>query len=422
MGSRHRFRFFVAFTMFLGFSCGAGLSAETYDECQSLAGRLIELMPTAESDATLYAPKNWAARNNAILVGSKKIENACRSHLPTYVFASALEQQSNAYLALGKYKEGLEAAKRCLAVIDSAMCYEALSKSFMMVGQNASAKNAISAGQKRAQEELEAAKRRADLALNYAEREAAQRDRQLAILRSRNLSTIASLLETRPDADKKPSSGKSGPPNSKGQQSVGSGTGFFVSGSGHVITNAHVVVNCSTLKSVRGDLRTIAIDRDSDLALLQAKDISATFASLRSGQGARPGEAIVALGFPLSGLLSADPIVTTGTISALSGLKNDRRMIQISAPVQPGNSGGPVYGANGALIGVVTSKLNALEVARATGDIPQNVNFAVSLGTLQSFLDAYGVPYELSQAKATLAAEDIATMAAKYTIRIECRN
>src|SRR6266478_224338 len=97
-------------------------------------------------------------------------------------------------------------------------------------------------------------------------------------------------------------------------------------------------------------------------------------ARLRGGRGPRVGESVVAVGFPLTGLLSSDPIVTTGIISALSGLRNDRRRIQITAPVQPGNSGGPLLGENGSVVGVVVGKLDALKMVKVTGDIPQNVN------------------------------------------------
>jgi S1-C subfamily serine protease len=122
----------------------------------------------------------------------------------------------------------------------------------------------------------------------------------------------------------------------------------------------------------------------------------------------------------LSGLLSSDPIVTTGIISALSGLRNDRRTIQITAPVQPGNSGGPLLGENGGVVGVVVGKLDAVKVAEAIGDIPQNVNFAVSLGTLQSFLNANSIPYALDDSKGTKTPADITAEATRYTVLLEC--
>jgi S1-C subfamily serine protease len=119
-------------------------------------------------------------------------------------------------------------------------------------------------------------------------------------------------------------------------------------------------------------------------------------------------------------LTSGDPVVTTGIISALSGLRNDRRTIQITAPVQPGNSGGPLLGDNGSVVGVVVSKLNAVKMAEITGDIPQNVNFAVSLGTVQSFLNSNNVPYELDDNSATKPPTEIAAEASHYTVLLEC--
>jgi TPR repeat protein len=117
------------------------------------------------------------------------------------------------------------------------------------------------------------------------------------------------------------------------------GTGFFTSDSGHIITNAHVVKDCLVLRSSRGgQISEVAIDEQSDLALFIASEKPKAFARLRGEHGAHIGEQVVVVGFPLSGLLSSDPIVTTGIISALSGLGNDRRTIQTTAPVQPGNT------------------------------------------------------------------------------------
>jgi S1-C subfamily serine protease len=169
-----------------------------------------------------------------------------------------------------------------------------------------------------------------------------------------------------------------------------------------------------------GSLRNISTDEASDLALYVASEKPDTIARVHGGRGARVGEAVVTVGFPLTGLLSSDPIITTGTISALSGLKNDRRTIQITAPVQPGNSGGPLLGEDGSVVGVVVGKLNALKLAEVIGDIPQNVNFAVSLGTLQSFLNANGVDYLLDDSKETKSPADIAAEASRYTVLLEC--
>lgn len=202
---------------------------------------------------------------------------------------------------------------------------------------------------------------------------------------------------------------------------VSTGTGFFVSDRGHIVTNAHVVADCQSLRASSGRaLRKVAVDEESDLALYIASERPGAYARLRGGRGARPGEPVIAVGFPLSGLLSTDPIVTTGVISALSGIGNDRRRIQITAPLQPGNSGGPLLGENGSVVGVAQGELDALKLAEILSDLPQNVNFAVSAGTLQSFLNAQGVAYALDDSRATKTPADIAAEAAHYTILLEC--
>jgi S1-C subfamily serine protease len=175
------------------------------------------------------------------------------------------------------------------------------------------------------------------------------------------------------------------------------GSGFFVNDRGAVITNEHAVNGCSSLSvNVRGEFfpaRLIAADAVNDLAVLQVAAISPSPALRLRATPPRLAEPVVALGFPLPGLLAPTVGASLGAVSALGGLQGDTRFIQISAPVQPGNSGGPVIDTSGAVVGVVVSKLNALRVATSTGDIPQNVNFAIGLRTVQSFLDARGVAF-----------------------------
>jgi S1-C subfamily serine protease len=135
----------------------------------------------------------------------------------------------------------------------------------------------------------------------------------------------------------------------------------------------------------------------------------------------RLAENVLVAGFPLAGILSSGLNVTTGAVSALAGIGDDRRRIQMTAPVQPGNSGGPLLDQSGNVVGVVVSKL-ALSVLSITGDIPQNVNFAVSLGTLQAFLDANSIDYQTRPSSSPMSNADVAEMARAATVQIECRN
>lgn len=221
-------------------------------------------------------------------------------------------------------------------------------------------------------------------------------------------------------ADKQgaPSAGK--PVKSK------SGTGFVVSANGHIVTNQHVIEGCSDLKgNLTGEaamvLRVVSSDANNDLALLQAPSTTTfkEFARIRD-RSIRSGDSVVAIGFPFHGLLTSDLTVTTGIVSSLSGMRNDSRFLQISAPVQPGNSGGPLFDTTGQIVGVVTGKLDGLRVAVATGSIPENINFAIKTGALRDFLDNSVVPYQTAEPKGELKITDIAGNARAYTMLISC--
>ena len=95
---------------------------------------------------------------------------------------------------------------------------------------------------------------------------------------------------------------------------------------------------------------------------------------------------------------------------------NDPRYLQISAPVQPGNSGGPLVDLAGRVVGVVTAKLNAVAIADATGDIPQSINFAIRPDTVTTFLDKNGVDYLTADPKAALVSVPDATAMVKDSV------
>lgn len=205
-----------------------------------------------------------------------------------------------------------------------------------------------------------------------------------------------------------------------------SGTGFVVSANGHIVTNHHVTDSCSDLKgNLTGEaamvLRVVSSDANNDLALLQAPSTATfkEFARIRD-RSIRSGDSVVAIGFPFHGLLTSDFTVTTGIVSSLSGMRNDSRFLQISAPVQPGNSGGPLFDTTGQIVGVVTGKLDGLRVAVATGSIPENINFAIKTGALRDFLDNSVVPYQTAEPKGELKTTDIAGNARAYTMLISC--
>jgi S1-C subfamily serine protease len=112
--------------------------------------------------------------------------------------------------------------------------------------------------------------------------------------------------------------------------------------------------------------------------------------------------------------------VAAGEISATSGLRGDAKHLQISAPVQPGNSGGPLLDQSGNVIGIVVSKLNAMKLAEKIGDIPQNVNFAIKGAVAKYLLDINNVDYQTSSATGRIGTAEVAAQARKYTVVLEC--
>ncbi len=209
---------------------------------------------------------------------------------------------------------------------------------------------------------------------------------------------------------------KPAPGQTTAAQPDSTGSGFRVARSA-IVTNHHVINGCSRL-SVNGvDAQMRGNDARSDLALLNST-VPGPSTNLRARRVA-VGEPVAVAGYPLRGLLSGFNM-TTGTLSSLSGLGGDTRLVQITAPVQPGNSGGPVLDSAGNLMGVVVSKLDAIKAAKITGDIPQNVNFAINANVLRSFLDANSVEYETANSDKAMANTAIAEKAKGFTVLVEC--
>ena len=209
-----------------------------------------------------------------------------------------------------------------------------------------------------------------------------------------------------------------------GERLSSGGSGFIVSRTGDVLTNHHVVDGCREVRVLRNGAPVaatlIATDPTADLAILRLPEPVADAAQVRGDNPVRPGEAVVVVGFPLQGVLSSQASVTAGIVSGLAGPRDDPYQLQITAPVQAGNSGSPVLDANGAVAGVVVAKLNVLRMVKRTGSIPENVNFAVNAKYARALLDRSGVPYQTATARETLSTPAIAERALKFTVLVQC--
>ena len=159
---------------------------------------------------------------------------------------------------------------------------------------------------------------------------------------------------------------------------VSTGTGFLVSGDGKMLTNRHVIEGCTMVHArIAGGfvgVTALAKDKENDLALLQIQGAGGPWAILDEA-GPRVGEDVIAVGFPLRGILCSSANVARGNVSASTGPYDDARLFQISAPIQPGNSGGPVLDQYGHVIGIVVSKLDAVKLFRLVGQLPENIAF-----------------------------------------------
>jgi len=296
----------------------------------------------------------------------------------------------------GKFDDAIPVLGRCVTVKpDAAYCYADLGAALEGLGRLVDARKAferaISIG---GYDQVNAN------AIGFAQRE---------------LAAISKAQESR--RSETPGASEPPPPT----DSMKFGTGFVVSNQGHILTNNHVVAGCRTLATRDGKpLQVLSRNAGSDLALLQADFAPRAVAVFRTGPAPKLGDSVVAFGFPLPGLLSSDGNVSVGILSATSGMQNDVRFIQISAPVQPGNSGGPLFDSSGHVIGVVVAKLDAVKVAQLTGDVPQNVNFAVHWAEVRAFLDDAGVPYRKEVSQQATTTRSTAAAATQIAVAIEC--
>jgi hypothetical protein len=200
-----------------------------------------------------------------------------------------------------------------------------------------------------------------------------------------------------------------------------SGTGFFINADGWAVTNAHVLEGCtSAAVPTMGPATDWIVDRQNDVAVVKVQGAEGKPYLRLRGAAPRLGDEIAVFGYPLGGFLSDSVKVTFGNINSLVGMDNDTRYLQISAPIQPGNSGGPVVDHSGSVLGVASAVLG-LRFAGHTGILPQNVNFAIRSNILEMFLQSRGVRYETATTpEPQMATADLAERVAPSVMSIVC--
>jgi len=187
------------------------------------------------------------------------------------------------------------------------------------------------------------------------------------------------------------------------------GTAMLIDEQGHLLTCSHLFDdqdNASEatvwLKGERFEADVLKRDEDADLALLRLRQVPAVPLQpvVLPADGSAPlrmGDEVFTIGYPLSDVLGKEPRLNQGFISATVGMDDDEEQMQISAEIQPGNSGGPLFNREREVIGVVASTLNSEAMMEATGGAtPQNINFALKRSVIEEFLEDQPVELVLS--------------------------
>jgi S1-C subfamily serine protease len=177
------------------------------------------------------------------------------------------------------------------------------------------------------------------------------------------------------------------------QQVVSGGTGFLFSSKDYIITNWHVVKGASSIevKFPNGEVikaKVLAKDSQNDIAVLKLSQSPSTqIPDLNFGDSSkvRPGDKVFTIGYPASSILGKNQKITDGIVSSITGIEDDPTMFQTTVPIQPGNSGGPLFNESGEVIGITTASLS-LNAIRSLGAVPQNVNYAIKSSFMNNLL------------------------------------
>lgn len=171
---------------------------------------------------------------------------------------------------------------------------------------------------------------------------------------------------------------------------ISTGTAFYISKDGHLATNYHVIDGCSSIRHGDEELEVAAKDTVNDIAILKSKKSVTKFAQISTSQP-KLSDKVRVYGYPLTSLLGESLSVTSGEVSSLSGFKGDFSQFTISAPIQPGNSGGPIVNDKNEVVGIVVSTLDNIALANQRGFTSQNVNFGIRATLMLNILAAMNI-------------------------------
>jgi TPR repeat protein len=173
-------------------------------------------------------------------------------------------------------------------------------------------------------------------------------------------------------------------------EEIYTGSGFFITTNGYFVTNYHVIKDADKigLRDVQGktyEAKVVKLDTNNDLAILKVDGTHSALPIINS-QTVKRGTQVITVGFPNIDIQGKEPKLSEGIVSALSGIQDEPTVFQISVPIQPGNSGGPMVNMDGNVVGIIASKLSALYMLKYKGSVPENVNYAIKSNYLNELI------------------------------------
>jgi len=211
-----------------------------------------------------------------------------------------------------------------------------------------------------------------------------------------------------------------------GKRLAGTGSGFFVTQDGRLVTNNHVVDGCVMVSILPPDLqrkeaRVIAVDSVNDFALLAVEAKPPGVATFRVPAERSAGQRVALIGYPKNEAIARiQPFFTPGETIQPRSPQPSFLGLQFQADVRPGNSGGPLLDGSGLVLGVVTAKINTVNVAKQTGQVIRDIGYATDNEVLLRFLTAQGVPFTTAMEGPTLGDGALFAEAKGFSTRIEC--
>jgi len=198
---------------------------------------------------------------------------------------------------------------------------------------------------------------------------------------------------------------------------VSTGTGFYINDN-TIISNYHVVRTCNYISIGKEERLVVnATDQVNDITVLESKRNPDAF--LRLSGNPKLGNNIFAAGYPYNDILKNFNF-TSGNVSSLMGPGSNISEFQFTAPVQPGNSGGPILNSKGGVVGITVSGLGA-KFAELADTLPQNINFGIKVGVLKDILTEQGIKYlEGNEFWFDSSEEKIADLSRQSSVLINC--